>query len=556
MHRRVVAHAPNHADAHNNLATTLSKQERWDEALPECEIAVRLEPTRAEFHSNLGNVWAALENWKEAAAALEHSASLAPRNADVHANLGIALYRFGQREQAAAVHGIATELCPDNARIWANLAAVQIDMDDVDTAQESCRRALEIDAGLPEVHDAIGNLHRVRGMPMEAIAAFEEAIRLRPDYHKSYNNLGIVFHSQGRFSEALEAYDRSVALASEYAQARWNRGLLHLLLGELGAGWRGYECGLDVKRSRARFRGYKFPLWQGSRLDGKTILVSGEQGVGDQIMFASLLPDLVSGGAKVVAVLEDRMRPLLERSMPEIILIPTDDRTASRIGQAGIDYQAPIGSLCRWLRPDAASFPKRRGYLKADAARVFSLRTRYRKRLGERPLVGVSWRGGSGEAAKARSIVLSAWAPILGQRHLGFVSLQYGDCRTEIATVERGLGAEILYDEEIDPLKSLDDFAAQTAAMDLVISIDNSTVHMAGALGVPAWVLLPAVPDWRWMLGRADSPWYSSVRLFRQSKAGEWSPVIAAVAEEMVRIFGATPSDGAADDRTDPGALR
>jgi hypothetical protein len=200
-----------------------------------------------------------------------------------------------------------------------------------------------------------------------------------------------------------------------------------------------------------------------------------------------------------------------------------------------VDYQAPIGGLCRWLRPNLASFPSRAGYLKADSTQVDLLRDRYRNQLGGRPLVGISWRGGTGSSVRVRSIPLAAWAPILAQPAFGFVNLQYGDCRADLEAVRRDLGVEILHDESVDPLKNLDDFAAQTAAMDLVISIDNSTVHMAGALNVPIWVMLPAVPDWRWMLDRSDSPWYPSVRLFRQALAGEWTPVIERVAEELKR---------------------
>ena len=181
----------------------------------------------------------------------------------------------------------------------------------------------------------------------------------------------------------------------------------------------------------------------------------------------------------------------------------------------------------------------RGAYLRADAARQDALRRRYRQRFGDRPLVGISWRGGSGDTAQARSTVLADWAPLLRQSRLGFINLQYGDCRAELTAVREEAGVEVLHDEAVDPLKDLDGFAAQTAAMDLVISIDNSTVHMAGALGMPVWVLLPAVPDWRWMLGRSDSPWYSSVRLFRQLAPGAWTPVIASVAQELGRLFAA-----------------
>jgi hypothetical protein len=228
----------------------------------------------------------------------------------------------------------------------------------------------------------------------------------------------------------------------------------------------------------------------------------------------------------------------------------------SGIEECAVDYQAPIGGLCRWLRPNLASFPSRAGYLKADSTQVDLLRDRYRNQLGGRPLVGISWRGGTGANVQLRSIPLAAWAPILAQSTFGFVNLQYGDCRADLEAVRRDLGVEILHDETVDPLKNLDDFAAQTAAMDLVISIDNSTVHMAGALNMPAWVLLPTVPDWRWMLGRSDSPWYPSVRLFRQAMAGEWAPVIERVAEELKHGVGAADRDRAASDRPEFDAPR
>lgn len=536
MHRRAVEIAPRYADGHNNLATALAKQELWAETLAECRIAVGLQPTRAEFHLNLGNALSGMEDWKEAAAAFQCAAGLAPKNADAHANLGIALYHLDQPDQAAAAHRTATELRPDSARIWTNLAAAQVDLGDPDSALGSCQRALEIDPNLPEAYNCLGLALKAKGMGGQAITAYETAIRLRPDYHKAYSNLGIILHAQGRFADALAAYAKAVEIVPDYLEAQWNKGMLHLLLGEFEFGWSGYELGLDMKRPRVRFRYRQFDMWEGATIAGKTIVVSGEQGVGDQIMFASLLPDLVERGAKLLVKLENRLYPLLQRSIDGLTLLPPDDAGSSSIEQFAVDYQAPIGSLCRWLRPNLASFPSRSGYLKADLKQVETFRQRYRQQLGERPTIGISWRGGFKEAGQLRSIPLTSWAPILKQQGFGFVNLQYGDCHADLAAVQNELGVTVFHDDAVDPLKSLDDFAAQTAAMDLVISIDNSTVHMAGALNVPVWVLLPAVPDWRWMLNRSDSPWYSSVRLFRQPRLGEWSPVIATVAEELGRM--------------------
>jgi len=547
MHRRVVELAPHYADGHNNLATVLSKQERWDEAIPECEIAVRLQPTRAEFHVNLGNAQSALEEWNEAAAAFRRAADLAPDNADAHANLGIALHHLDQPEQAAAAQRIATELRPDVAHIWANLAAAQVDWGDSDAALKSARKALALDPKLPGAYNSVGLALAAKGMHEEAMVAYETAIRLQPHYHKAYNSLGTLLHAQGRFSEALNAYAEAVTLAPHYSEAQWNKGILHLLLGEFEPGWRGYEHGLDVKRARAYVPSRHIRMWKGEATSGKSILVVGEQGIGDEIMFASVLLDLIERGTTCLVRADSRLHPLLRRSMKGLTLLSRDKAALFHVEKPTIDFLAPMGSLCRWLRPNLASFPSRPGYLKADPAQVDTLRSRYRERFGDRPIIGISWRGGTGRVANVRSISLSAWAPILAQRGLGFVNLQYGDCRADLATATRDLGVEIFHDDVVDPLKNLDDFAAQTAAMDLVISIDNSTVHMAGALNVPVWVLLPTVPDWRWMLGRSDSPWYSSVRLFRQATAGDWLPAIDRVAEELRRTLGGDRERSARD---------
>jgi hypothetical protein len=284
--------------------------------------------------------------------------------------------------------------------------------------------------------------------------------------------------------------------------------------------------------------------------------VWGEQGVGDQVMFASAVPDLLDRGARCVIEADTRLEPLFRRSFSGISFLARDTTTAAEIEHFAADYQVFVGSLCRWLRPSPASFPSRPGFLKADSALTEGYRQRYRERFGDRPVIGISWRGGTREIARIRSIPLAAWSPVLRQRNFGFVNLQYGDCRADLAAVQCEMGVEVFHDDMVDPLKNLDGFAAQTAAMDLVISIDNSTVHMAGALDVPVWVLLPAVPDWRWMLDRSDSPWYSSVRLFRQPKVGEWSPVIDRVAEELRRAFGTANRGRAASDRSDPDASR
>lgn len=534
LHRRVVTLSPNHADGHNNLATVLSKQERWDEAIVECRAAVALQPGRADFHLNLGNALSAARQWVEAAASFRQAATLQPTLAEAHAGLGIACTHLERLGEAAAAHRRTVELQPGNAKFWSSLSFAEVDLGNAEAALEACRKAIALDRPMAEPHNSMGMALKLQGRMSDAIVSYNEAIRLRPNYGKAYNNLGVVLNIQGRFAEAMVAYNAASEFDPDYAIAQGNRGLLRLLLGDFDNGWRDYESRLRMARGPATQRHGQFPPWRGEALAGNALLLWSEQGVGDQIMFAGLVPELMELGAACIIEADPRLEPLFRRSWPDLVFLPLASDSVEAVSQR-VDFQSPLGGICRWVRPNAQSFTATRSsFLSADGEKTLRLRRKYRDRLGQRPIIGISWRGGTGEIALVRSMALSAWLPILQQASFGFVNLQYGDCRADMAALECA-GARILHDDTVDPLMSLDDFAAQVAAMDLVISVDNTTVHMAGALDIPAWVLLPKVPDWRWLLEREDSPWYPSLRLFRQPRLGEWTPVIDRVANELRR---------------------
>jgi hypothetical protein len=279
-------------------------------------------------------------------------------------------------------------------------------------------------------------------------------------------------------------------------------------------------------------------MWNGAPIPGGTLLITAEQGVGDEIMFASLVGEAASRAGDCVVECDPRLVPLFARSMPRIRV------RATPAGSAGFqptlvpdfDEHIAMGSLPRFLRPTLASFPGVRGYLKADARRRDKWKVRLRG-LGAELKVGISWRGGRKlETRRTRSTKLEDWLPLFATPDVRFVNLQYGDCAAELARLQEQHGILVHHWADANPLEDLDEFAAEISALDLVISIDNSTVHMAGALGCPVWTLLPYVPDWRWLLDRDDSPWYHSMRLFRQVRRGCWADVLPAVAGELDRF--------------------
>jgi hypothetical protein len=344
---------------------------------------------------------------------------------------------------------------------------------------------------------------------------------------------------EGLREESLLACRNAIALDPKLAHAHEYAGRNLMQAGDLAAGLPEWEWRL--KNTKPASLTAAAPAWCGEDLEKRTLLVLAEQGIGDQINFGALIEDVLRRGVRCLVQLDPRLAPLLRRSFPAVEIVGPD---ASAADLPPIDYHVPVASLWRWLRPSFDLFPRHAGYLRADEAARDVLRQRYRAHYGELPLIGISWRGGSFQTMLMRSIALDRWLPILRLREFGFVSLQYGDCAAEIAALRDGHGATLLHDASVDPLRSMDDLAAQVAAMDLVISIDNSTVHMAGALGVPVWVLLPYAPNWRWLLDREDSPWYPSARLIRQPRADAWDLVIETVRQRLAA--GAFARDGEA----------
>jgi hypothetical protein len=274
---------------------------------------------------------------------------------------------------------------------------------------------------------------------------------------------------------------------------------------------------------------YPQARWNGRRDPAGRLLVWNEQGVGDELMFLSLLPELARETSLLVEC-DSRLLALFRRSLPSIEFVARPpDRSGVPAWPVDIAAQCPAGSLMRHLRPDLASFAQGGAYLTPDPERRAALERRYG---GDRLRVGVSWHTTAPNAGLRRQLALSTLLPLLRHPGAGFVSLQYGDHAAEIAALA-GQGVELLQDPAIDPWNDLDGWAAQIAALDLVVTIDNSTAHMAGALGVPCWVMLPHPPEWRWLLERSDCLWWPSLQLFRQSRPGDWDPVIAELTDRL-----------------------
>ena len=496
----ILAHQPHNPDALYYAGTLAYRLGHVDQAIATMETAVAANPKDFESFSALGVMLKAAGKPDEAEAAFGRSLKINPGFADAHNNLGNLLQSLEKHEEAIESYDRAARLKPDYMDVHYNLGI---------------------------------SLHALGRMD-DALQSYEKALSLHPGLAEAHNNRGRVLEALGRFDEAEAADRQAMALSPDYADAHSNLGMVLLLTGRFAEGWAEHEWRWKAEKLGLKKRPFMQAPWDGSPLSGKTILVWGEQGIGDELRYAGFIPDLTQQGATVVVECDPLLAPLFARSFVGVESIPRVNPPHPRLFSDDIDFQSSMGGLARYLRPDMESFPRHEGYLKADAEQVTELRKRYGGG-GEKLLVGISWYS-SVTILDIKWPALAAWSPLLSvPGGITFVDLQYGNRESDRAAFLGNTGVDMIHDGSIDPLKDMDGFAAQVAAMDLVVSIGNSTVETAGALGVPTWSLIQRHYNWVWLLEREHSPWYPSLRLYRQSERGEWESVIEEVAQALQR---------------------
>ncbi len=533
---------------------------RADDAIENLSKAAATDPNNFKAHLLLGRAFTGAGRLPDAIGSFQTALALKPNDPEVYLHLGSVCSRLGALDEAAFMLGHALELRPGMIEASNNLGLVLCRQKKFDESETLLRKALIRAPGQPQLHATLGSVLSETGRVRDALTHLTEAVRLDPDYGEAHSNLGNVLRDLGRIEDAFVAYDKALELVPDNPHAHVNRGVALLLTGDFGRGWHEYEWRL--KTPEARDVADLPPPWQGEAVQGKTILVYSEQGVGDVVMFASILPDLVKTGAKVILAANPRLVALLRRSFPEIEVHDLADVANAEDGEkqdqgqglapiaGGADHAVSIASLPRYFRQAHTDFPTAapNRYLAPDPAAVERWRQRYAD-LGAGPAIGISWRGGvTVWDQRRRATGLDAWGELFGIEGVTWINLQYGDRDAEIAAFEAKSGYK-LHDWP-DAIADLDDFAAQVDALDLVISMSNTTVHFAGALAKPVWTLVPFVPAWRWGLDGDSCPWYPSMRLVRQIEDQPWSDVLSPLADGIRELR----DRGAAHGNTPPEA--
>ncbi len=431
--------------------------------------------------------------------------SLNDKKAVLHFELGTAYTELHRSEEAYQCYYRAVQLDPTLQVAFVNLSAVMEQHQRYEEAIDWAQRAIALNPACGLAHYNLANAQRELGQLTEAIGNYRQALRYKPGHEKTH----------------------------------WNMALCQLLAGNFREGWRLFE----YRRAAGEvfFDAFPQPRWDGSSLAGKTIVIHAEQGIGDEVLFATCFADVIDRAKHCVIVCDPRLQRIFARSFPTTTVhgwLRRKDWSPPALTET-IDVQIPSGSLPLHFRLSAESFPRQQRFLTVDP----QLHEMWRRRLnslGDGLKIGISWRaGGKPIESRKRTVPLDRWRDIFTVPGARFVNLQYGDASAEIAAAQAKFGVEIHDWEDGDPLVDVDSFAAKIAALDLVISVGNATVHLAGAVGTEAWTLLPMIPSWRWMAAGEESPWYGAVRLYRQPGHGQWRPVLNRVARMLRERTGA-----------------
>jgi tetratricopeptide (TPR) repeat protein len=559
--RRAVALNPTNADTRNDLANGLRALGHREEALVHYDLGVSLQPGHWNAWFNRGGTFLELQRPAEALASFDKVIALLPKLAEAHKSRGAALTLLNRLEDATASYKRALALKPDDADAYQQLGWVLSTLKRLDEAVLCYDAAIALRPddhaalinrgtallGLNRPADALDSLDRAVGLkpddasgwtnrgvallgvrrPEEAIASHDKAIALRPDFIEAHNNRGAGFWALNRHADAIESYARAIALKPDFASPNWNQSLCQLALGQYEAGWDLFEWRwkVGIAHQNGDPPGNR---WLGeTAAGGKTILIRAEQGLGDSLQFCRYVPMLAARASVMLEVPRPLVR-LLSGLKGLSGIVATGDPLPA------FDRWTSMMSLPKVFGTTLATIPADIPYLHADPAEVDAWRRRLTALAGRK--VGLVWAGSprpedprSNAVDRRRSMTLADFAPLANVPDICLISLQVGEPAAQARTPPAGMTLHDWTNE----LTDFADTAALVEALDLVVSVDTSVVHLAGALGKPIWVLNRFDQCWRWLTGRTDSPWYPSARLFQQRTPGDWIGPIGAVAEAL-----------------------
>jgi tetratricopeptide (TPR) repeat protein/post-segregation antitoxin (ccd killing protein) len=528
-YERALQLKPDFAQAHNNLGAVLRRQGKLDESASRFRHALQLWPDFADAHTNLGETLLAMGKFNDAVPHLQHALKFKPDNAATLTNLGVALNRLGRIDEAVAQLRLALTLNPNSAEAHYNLASVLVEQRNLNEAVAGYEQALRLNPGFAAAYRGLGFAYSEQDKLDEAVASYRQLVRLKPDADSNLC-LGHALVGRGQLEEGLASFENAVQLEPDSAEAHMCRATTWLSMGNYEQGWREYEWRWKTKEFSAQQ--FAQPIWDGSALDGRTILVHCEQGIGDVLQFIRYAALVKERGGRVIVECPKSLLQLMGgcRGIDQLI------EQGSALPD--FDVRAPLLSLPSIVGTTLATVRANVPYIFADAQLVACWQRELRRFRGLK--VGIAWQGNPKYPAdRRRSIPLTHFEPLVKLPAVHLFSLQKDPGTEQLAEFASqypvsDLGARL--DTNTGPFM---DTAAVMKCLDLVITADTAIGHLAGALGVPVWIALPYAPHWTWLMDRATSPWYPTAQLFRQTAPGNWVDVFERITAELQELAAA-----------------
>ena len=524
---KMISINPNEASSYYNLGNVLQEQGKLKKAIEAYNKAIALKSDYAEAYNNIGLALQKLGKLDEAIDVYNKAIALKSDNTVAYNNIGNVLKEQGKLEGAIRAYNKAIALKSDYAEALNNMGVALKEQGKLKKAIEAYNKAIAIKSDYAEAYYNIGLALQEQGKLKKAIEAYNKAIALKSDYAEAYNNIGLALQKLGKLDEAIEAYNKALNIKSDYAAPHHNMSLTLLTAKDFDQGFKQNEWRWETKEFKGKYLTTSKPMWNGEKR--QRILVWGEQGIGDEIMFSSIIPELYTASSQILVKCDKRLIPLFERSFPADIiylskgqLVPEDE----------YDFHIPVGSLPLTFRKSLDSFEKSSlGFLKCDTAKVRNIKDQLTHEQSKK-LVGISWTTKSAlRNASNRNINLADLARAFDSSNTQLVCLQYGDVSDEIEAVKRDFGIDVIQFGNVDNKNDIDGLASLMGACDMVVTIDNATAHLSGALGVPTKLMLPYIADWRWSIAEDSSYWYGALQLYRQSKVNDWHSVLALITQ-------------------------
>ncbi len=530
--KKILKSQPQNIHIMHFLGIIYYQLQEYDSAIDYLKRITHKNSANHEVYYNLGRAFQKKGQNKEAIDCYQKATKIKKDFIDAYLNLGNLLKEEGLYNEAIKSYQKVVEINPQFSGAYYNIGSLFQEIDQIDEAVLAYQKAIELNPYYVDAYHDLGYVLQTKGEIEDAIRCYKKALQLDPQLYDAYNNLGRAFQEQGKIDEAISYYQKAIQLNPDFAEAHFNLSLALLLIGNFKDGWQEYEWRLKL-REHSRYE-FSKPLLKGSEIKDKKIFLYAEQGFGDTIQFIRYVELVAKRGARVIIVECQKELISLVREIKEIDYLLTREDPLPEF-----DFHYPLLSLPLIFETTLENIPSKVPYIFVNDTILKKWKERINKE-NSKFKIGLVWSGNPKyKKDMKRSIKLDILLPLLRIKGVTFFSLQKGEATNQI----KDLPEEIKLIDYASEIEDFTDTASIIQNLDLVISVDTAVAHLAGALGRPVWTLLPFVPDWRWMLDREDSPWYPTMRLFRQPSIGDWKSVIERVKDELKKLIGNCEDD-------------